>query len=103
MGAITPQFLFDLESNMRLISANEYQRLTRELWWQRVAKVMTSGSKKERLTWLLDTAKIERTAKGGGQVTFEDIVSRTTEYENENASAGLEVKKEQLEDLDGNG
>lgn len=103
MGAITPSFVFDLESNMRTITAHEYDRLNKSLWWTNVAKQLASGAKKERISWLLDTAKIERTARGGGQVSFEDIVSQTTEYENLNASAGLKLKKEQLEDTDGNG
>lgn len=105
MPAITPAFMFDLESNMRLISTNEYQRLTKNLWWDRIAKYQTSQSKKERINWLLETAKIERpNAKhGGGQAIFEDIVSQTTELEHQNAAAGLQLKKEQLEDLDGNG
>jgi len=103
MAAITPAFLFDLESNMRLITSRQYERLNKALWWPKMAKRMPSGAKKERVTWLLDTAKIERTISGGGQVSFEDIVSSTTEFENLNAAAGLELKKEQLEDLDGNG
>ncbi len=102
---LTPEFLFDLESNMRIITSREYDRLLSKLWWEKVARRMPSQSKKERITWLLDTAKIERpNAKhGGGQAIFEDIVAKSTEFENENAVAGLEVKKEQLEDLDGNG
>lgn len=103
MAAITPSFLFDLESNMRVITSREFERLTSQLWWTLLAKRMPSGAKKERISWLLDSAKIERTIKGGGQVSFEDIVALTTEYENLNASAGLKLKKEQLEDLDGNG
>lgn len=105
MGALTPEFLFDLESNMRLISSQEYQRLSSNLWWDKVAKRMPSQAKKERINWLLDTAKIERpnAKRGGGQAIFEDVVSKTTEFENENAVAGLVVKKEQIEDLDGNG
>jgi phage major head subunit gpT-like protein len=103
MSALTPSFLFDLESNMRVITSREYERLNRQLWWDKVAKRMPSGAKKERVSWLLDSAKIERTIKGGGQVSFEDIVMITTEYENLNAAAGLKLKKEQLEDLDGNG
>lgn len=103
MAAITPQFLFDLESNMRLITTNEYNRLTSRLWWRTITKLMPSQAKKERINWLLETAKIERTIRGGGQAIFDDIVSQTVEYENENAAAGLKLKKEQLEDLDGNG
>lgn len=105
MGALTPAFMFDLESNMRQITSNEFERLKEETWWQQVAKRMDSQSKKERLTWLLDTAQIRRpnNATGGGQAVFEDLVGLSTEYENENAHAGLRLKKEQLEDLDGNG
>lgn len=105
MAQLTPSFLFDLESNIRVISENEYERLVQNLWWQNVAKTMPSGSKKERINWLLDTAKIERplASRGGGQAIFEDIVMQTTEFENQNAVGGLELKKEQLEDLDGNG
>jgi phage major head subunit gpT-like protein len=104
MAAITPSFTFDLESNMRTITSREYERLTRNLWWTRVGKRMSSQSKKERLSWLLDTAKIERPqGLKGGQIAFEDIVAVTMEIESLNANAGLKLKKEQLEDLDGNG
>lgn len=103
MPAITPAFVFDLESNMRIIGAREYQRLSSNLWWTKVAKRMPSTAKKERINWLIDSAKIEKTIPGGGQISFEDIVSQTTEFENENAAAGLKLKKEQLEDTDGNG
>jgi hypothetical protein len=103
MSAITPAFLIDLETNMKLISAQEYQRLASNLWWTQIAKTTTSGAKKERVSWLLDTARIQATGKGGGNIEFEDIVSQTQEYEHENAAAGLKIKKEQLEDLDGNG
>lgn len=103
MPALTPEFLFDLESNMRLVAEEDYKRLLSNLWWTLVTKVMPSGAKRERINWLLDTARIERTLAGGGEVSFEDILSRTTEFVAENASAGLELKKEQLEDHDGNG
>lgn len=103
MPALTPEFLFDLESNMRLVAEEDYKRLLDNLWWQLVAKVMPSGAKRERINWLLDTAKIERTLAGGGEVSFEDILSRTTEFVNLNAAAGLELKREELEDHDGNG
>lgn len=103
MATLTPSFLWDLESNMRVITSREYERLTSKLWWQRVAKTgPTSGSKRERVSWLLDTARIQKTGRGGN-IEFEDVVSSTTEVEHENAAAGLKVKKEQFEDLDGNG
>lgn len=103
MPAITPEFTFDLESNMRIITAREYERLLSQLWWQRVTRMMTSSSKKERINWLLDTAKIKRTGKKGGNIEFEDIVAVTYEATNLNAAAGLKMNKNQLEDLDGGG
>jgi len=103
MPAIIPSFLFDLESNMRVITAQEYDRLTSKLWWNRICKLgPPSGAKRERVSWLLDTARIQRTNKGGN-LEFEDIVSTTTEVEHLNAAAGLKIKKEQFEDVDGNG
>lgn len=101
--ALTPSFLFDLESNMRTITANEYQRLADKTWWNKVAKTMPSGSKKERIVWLLDTAKIEYVNKLGGERTYEDILSHTTEFESGAATAGLRLHRNQFEDLDGNG
>jgi phage major head subunit gpT-like protein len=103
MPAIIPSFLFDLESNMRVISAREFDRLNSRLWWRDVMKVApNSGAKKERVSWLLDSARIQQTGKGGN-LEFEDIVSQTTEVEHTNAAAGLKIKKEQFEDVDGNG
>lgn len=102
MPTITPSFLFDLETNMRTITAEEYQRLTTQLWWRSIAKEVPSMSAKDRRNWLLDTARIQRTGHGGN-VEFEDIVALTQETENLNAAAGLEIKKEKFEDVDGNG
>lgn len=103
MPAITPSFMFDLESNMRMLTSQEYDRLVKNLWWDRICKpAPPSGAKKERVSWLLDSARIQQTKKGGN-VEFEDIVSTTTEVEHTNAAAGLKIKKEQFEDVDGNG
>lgn len=103
--SITPEFLFDLESNMRVIAEEEFNRLSQDLWWTEVAKTMPSSSKKEIVHWLLSTAKIVRpnASHGGGQAIFEDQVMETTEFENENATAGLELQQTEFADLDGNG
>ncbi len=105
MGRISPTFMADLESEMRTISEEAYNRLLDKIWWDHVARVLPSGSKRERLNWFLDTATIQRpnARHGGGQQRFEDLVIKTTEFEAENANAALTLKKEQLDDLDGNG
>lgn len=102
MPALTPSFLFDLESNLRKIVDDEYSRLASDLWWSKVAKVRPSSSKREILTWLLSTAQIEDQGLGGN-MSFEDMVMRTTEFTNKDSGNGLKLRRQQFEDLDGNG
>ncbi len=102
MPAVTPQFLFDFESNMQIIQEREYARFEKNLWWKEIAKVRTSTSKRERFMWLLTTASIQP-AGPGGNIEFDDLVSISTEYTNQVANAGLKLRKEQFEDADGHG
>jgi len=102
MGALTPQWLMDFESNMQLLTESEYERLSSNLWWSKFMKTRPSSTKRELVAWLLSTAQIE-SRDVGGQMPFEDMVSRYTEYTNLDAGAGLRMRKQQLEDLDGNG
>lgn len=108
MGQILPSFLFDLESNMRVIASNRYSKLQESgnLWYQGLVKLGVTGARKERIIWLLESLKIARpnASHGGGQQKFVDIVSATQEIEVLNAlPEGLELKKEELEDTDGQG
>lgn len=102
MPVVTPEFLFDFESNMQALTEREYDRLIQNLWWQKVAKVRPSSSKKEVIAWLLSTAMIKDQGKGGN-VNFDELVSLTTEYVNGNSGTGLKLKRDQLEDADGKG
>lgn len=97
MPAVTSQFLHDLESRMATIIERQYEALLSDTWWQRVAKVRDSVSKRERLVWLLETAKIKRLEPGS--MEFEDLMSQFTELEAEFAGAGMKLTKEQLEDV----
>ena len=105
MGIITPQFLFDLESNMRVITENEYARmmLRGNLWYDAVVNERPSSSREELLFWMLSTAQIVDEGKGGGTMRFEDMVTLMTRYENRDSGAGLEVPVNELSDLDGRG
>lgn len=102
MSAISPAFLFDLESNLRVISSRSYEARNAKLWSPVVAKTKDSKSKREVLAWLLDSAKINVETTEGA-VEFEDAIIRTTEFEHKFASAGLELFESQFTDLDGNG
>ncbi len=103
MPALTPSFLFDLESNMSVITENEYSRFAANMWWSKFMKVRPSAKARELVTWLLTTAQIEDLEKFGGKVPFEDLVSKYTTYESKYAGAGLKLRRAQIEDLDGAG
>lgn len=103
MPALTPEFLFDFESNMVGIVENEYARFAANMWWAKYMKTRPSGSRQEIIAWLLSTARIEDLEKFGGKVPFEDLVATYTTYEPKFAGAGLKIRRPQIEDLDGNG
>ncbi len=103
MSALTPQVLYDLETNMQAITEQEYYALARNLWWDAAMKKRTSQFKKEIIAWLLSTAKIEPGGKGGN-MTFEDMVAISTEYEAQYfTGTGLKLQRAQFEDNDGHG
>ena len=99
MGFVLPSFVHDLESNMRAITERAYDRLTANLWWNRVAKSTTLVSKKEVLTWLLDTAQIEYVNRLGGEVMFDSLVSASHSLEYKAATAGLTLNRFQMTDV----
>ncbi len=90
-------WLHDLEQNMQSITVDAYKSLLAKLWWQRVAAQKTSMAKEEVFAWLISTATIK--AMEPGQSDFEEMLSQYTTIENEFASAGLRLRKEQLEDI----
>jgi hypothetical protein len=102
MPALTPSYLMDFESRMQRLTEQEYVRLNRNLWWQRITKVRQSSSRRDVLTWLLSTATIRDQGKGGN-IAFEDLVSTFTEIESGYSGDGLKLRRAQLEDTDGDG
>lgn len=96
--ALTPTFLFDLEQRMTRIVETEYNRLTQNLYWSKIAKMRPSSSKKERVSWLLSTAGIEDLGTGG-HIGYDDLIVQDTEFENKVAGKGLKLRKDQLEDI----
>lgn len=100
-GALTPSFVFDLESRMRTITSNEYQRLVADLWSPKVVKEVQTQSAKELMHWFLDTAQIEYTEEGA--IEFEELAMKQTSFDSDFASKGLKMLRSKFEDLDGNG
>jgi len=102
MPALTPSFVFDLESRMRMIQENEYLRLTSQLWWPACTKVLPTQSRREIVTWVLNTAQLEDQGQGGN-IAFDNMTILETEYAPKTAGKGLKLRRQQFEDLDGNG
>jgi len=98
---VTPSFVFDLESRMRVITSNSYSELLKNLWWTKVTKTVDSKTAREIMIWLLDTATIEYTEDGN--ITFEELSHQRAEFRAQYASKGLKVRKSKFQDLDGNG
>jgi hypothetical protein len=98
---ITPDFLHNVETGMRLIQNQEYQRLlpaVSEVW--KIAKHTTSMAAKERVLFALDTAGIRYEDKHTMGVEFEELLMTEWSYEHKGATAGLEVIRSKFEDID---
>lgn len=101
-GVLNSAFLFDLESNMKVITENTYVAGLKNQWWRKLAREMSSQSKKERIIWLLESGFLKYGVEG--TVQFEELATVMQEFENEYVTgSGLKLQKSQLEDLDGNG
>jgi hypothetical protein len=103
---ITPAFVFEYERRMRAITEIEYARrlASPHTWWNKVMRVTPIEGKTERITWLLDTATIEPVGPSGvGRIGFEDLVTQTVEYPSFRHGRGIQVHRDQIEDLDGTG
>ena len=124
--ALTPNFLFDFESNMDRLTENEFIRLSasENLWYRDVTKVSTTKKKREIKAWILSTLQIYQQGDGtngpgpgtaSGAVNgvngahdvatqrFDDMAAIYTEYDVLPAVAGLKLSRIQIEDNDGNG
>ena len=101
---ITVQWLMDFESRMQRIVENEYLRLVASdnMWWDLITRVRPSGSKRELLAWILNTAYLVDQGQGGN-IDFEEPVMIETEFTVAFAGKGLRLRRAQFEDLDGNG
>lgn len=104
MPALTPTFLMDFESRMQLLVENEYLRLVADenTWWDQVTKLRPSGSRRELVSWILNTAHLVDQGQGGN-IQFEDPVMLETEWTPRTSGKGLRLRRQQFEDLDGNG
>ena len=102
MPALTPQVLFDLETQMRIETESAYDDLNASLWYDMVARTRSTQARRELVLFLLSTAQIHPQGDGGN-VRYDDLVSTYIEMTNKHAGTGLKLRRDQLEDTDGGG
>lgn len=104
MPLLTPQFVGDLEFNLRVIQETEYLKLASSeyMWWNKITQVIPSATRREIITWIMNTAQLESTGLGGN-IAFDDMYMLETEFVPVDAGKGIKVRRKQFEDLDGNG
>src|SRR6478609_1243148 len=104
MGLLTASYVWDLESNLKLIAENTYGEIFAKSWYQHVTKEQELKSKRQRFTWLLDSATIDYTDdRYGATVEFEELSSASHEVVYKSATKGFSLNYNQFTDLDGNG
>lgn len=102
-GLLSPEYLANFETELKVVSGTDYDRLNSELWWTKIAKTRTSGARRDILTWLLATAQLKYGNQDGGTMRFEQLESMMTEITHQEANGGLELDKYQLDDVGGGG
>ena len=103
MPFVNLSFLQDFETRAKLITVDAYQRMAANLWiWDFMVSKKTE-SRKEVLSWLLSTAQIEEIGEGGGAMNFDAMEQALAEFTTKHHGKGLEISRDQFEDLDGNG
>lgn len=94
---VTPEFIVSFETELRGLVTSNWDRVIAALSWDRIMKTRPSSTKREILTWLLETARLYP-AGNGGNVRFDDMVAATHSYENEDIAGGLRLTRNEIED-----
>ncbi len=97
MAKLTPQFVVSFESRVSGLVTGNWDRVVSRLNWDRFMKTRPSATKREILTWLLETAQIYPEGDGGNK-RFDDMVAASTEFTNAHSGTGLRLSRDEIED-----
>lgn len=100
---LTPQMLVGIEDRITVLAEEGAALRSRNLWWTKVATERTSKSRREFLTWFINSVVIRDLGKSAGNLSYSDLAAVYTEIENKFAGEGFKVAKADLEDADGGG
>lgn len=104
MGIDIVSWTQDVETNMRAISNDEYARFQRpeNKWWDAAATRLTTATRKQIITWFVNSAKLYPQGQGGN-FSYADPLQLKAEYTPETTGAAVEVRRQEIEDIDENG
>jgi phage major head subunit gpT-like protein len=95
---ISPSFIVTLDSMIKAEITGNWQRAApRAKEIGRIMKVRPSGTRRELITWILDTIGIYPQGQGGNR-RYDDMASINYEIDNLNVGAGLQLTTNELED-----
>jgi len=95
---VTPEFIVSFETKIDGLSTGNWQRVAANLKWDKIMKRRSGATKKELLTWLLETAKLYPEGPDGGNTRYDDIVAATHSLEHEHFGNGLQLTRDEIED-----
>ncbi len=94
---VTPQWVGTFETAQRTLIQNSWDRVLKNLVWDKFMQVQPSSTLKELYFWLLETAKI--TDQGaGGQKSFDSLAATFFEIDNSDSGSGLLLTRNEIED-----
>lgn len=94
---LTPEFVVSFETQVVGLVTGNWDRVTQNLNWDRAMKTRPASTKKEILTWLLETAQIYPEGDGGNK-RFDDLVAATMSFEHDHKGAGLRLTADEIKD-----
>ena len=94
---ITPSFVVTFETDIKGLVTGNWDRVAKNLMWDVAMKSRPGSTKKELLTWLLETAAIYPEGQGGNK-RFDDIVAASTSLVHTHSGAGLRLTRDEIED-----
>jgi hypothetical protein len=80
-----------------------YANLLKNMWWNKIASVQTIATGEELISWILETAKVRRLNKDGGNVKYSAMVSAKLALSSGFVGDSHEIQRHLLEDMDANG
>ena len=94
----------DVETNMRAIANDEFARFQQPMnkWWDAAATRLTVATKTQIITWFVNSAQLYPQGQGGN-FSYSDPMQLKTDFTPETSGAAVEVRRQEIEDIDGNG